>query len=150
MTLVWSSEGDVFCEPPKAPKGFLSNAKAWKVFHTLEDGPLAVLQKDKVYQTVVRTFHVHHLHVYPCQLMLPEGSDEVLGATEHLEGGKELQKGHDIFPDFFKHGDWHDTLQMGTYVRLRFRTTNFVGPVILHCHMLEHEDAGMMNYLMVK
>ena len=29
-------------------------------------------------------------------------------------------------------------------VRVRFRTDRFTGHVVVHCHLLDHEDRGMM------
>jgi FtsP/CotA-like multicopper oxidase with cupredoxin domain len=42
---------------------------------------------------------------------------------------------------------WKDTLfvQKGTKVRLRTRYEKFDGDFVLHCHILDHEDEGMME-----
>eukprot|EP00485_Elphidium_margaritaceum_P002086 CAMPEP_0202701644 /NCGR_PEP_ID=MMETSP1385-20130828/14712_1 /ASSEMBLY_ACC=CAM_ASM_000861 /TAXON_ID=933848 /ORGANISM="Elphidium margaritaceum" /LENGTH=591 /DNA_ID=CAMNT_0049359107 /DNA_START=42 /DNA_END=1817 /DNA_ORIENTATION=- len=39
-------------------------------------------------------------------------------------------------------GDWIDSLNTGATVR--FRADRFGGTVVLHCHILEHEDGGAM------
>jgi hypothetical protein len=43
-------------------------------------------------------------------------------------------------------GDWHDTLLTADSngATVRFQTDTFVGTQILHCHILSHEDTGMM------
>ena len=39
-------------------------------------------------------------------------------------------------------GDWVDTIAHDSTIR--FVTDAFAGRIILHCHILEHEDLGMM------
>ena len=45
-------------------------------------------------------------------------------------------------------GDWHDTFLGGAAntdtITVRFQTDSFVGKMVVHCHVLEHEDEGMM------
>ncbi len=51
---------------------------------------------------------------------------------------------------WFRPGDWHDslsTLQLPGVMdkaTMRFLAERFVGPVVMHCHILPHEDRGMM------
>ncbi|CAE7243258.1 unnamed protein product [Symbiodinium natans] len=54
-------------------------------------------------------------------------------------------------PDvYFQVGDWHDTLMFGGgQARVRFQLSTFNGPYILHCHILSHEDQGMMTWFNV-
>eukprot|EP00640_Fibrocapsa_japonica_P005765 CAMPEP_0113951142 /NCGR_PEP_ID=MMETSP1339-20121228/84574_1 /TAXON_ID=94617 /ORGANISM="Fibrocapsa japonica" /LENGTH=103 /DNA_ID=CAMNT_0000959279 /DNA_START=159 /DNA_END=467 /DNA_ORIENTATION=+ /assembly_acc=CAM_ASM_000762 len=69
--------------------------------------------------------HPFHLHTSPFQLVGNTYEDNV----------------------FFQNGDWHDTfLNPGVRgeVTVRYRPTDFVGTMVLHCHILEHEDKGMM------
>jgi FtsP/CotA-like multicopper oxidase with cupredoxin domain len=45
----------------------------------------------------------------------------------------------------FRVGDWRDTITVPTVgVTIRFRPTNFTGMSLVHCHVLGHEDQGMM------
>ena len=47
-------------------------------------------------------------------------------------------------------GDWHDTLlQGGDETKVRLFTDSFAGKVVVHCHILEHEDQGMMGLLSI-
>jgi FtsP/CotA-like multicopper oxidase with cupredoxin domain len=52
-------------------------------------------------------------------------------------------------------GDFHDTIQLGLEseagdeMTVRFQTTTFKGDVMLHCHILAHEDSGMMAMVRV-
>lgn len=69
--------------------------------------------------------HPAHVHVYPMQLQSTgDGAAEALG---------------------FRVGEWYDTLPSlngGSVVRLPIAT--FDGHIVLHCHILPHEDLGMM------
>uniref|UniRef100_A0A6U7UT21 Plastocyanin-like domain-containing protein n=1 Tax=Eutreptiella gymnastica TaxID=73025 RepID=A0A6U7UT21_9EUGL len=49
--------------------------------------------------------------------------------------------------EYHQVGDWHDTLltSAGGQVTVRFRTADFPGPVVIHCHILAHEDRGCMG-----
>jgi hypothetical protein len=51
-------------------------------------------------------------------------------------------------------GDWHDTLLTasaggGTTVTVRMQTDTFTGKAVVHCHILEHEDEGMMAWFSI-
>eukprot|EP00040_Diaphanoeca_grandis_P016006 m.82348 g.82348 ORF g.82348 m.82348 type:complete len:575 (-) comp25509_c0_seq3:599-2323(-) len=54
-------------------------------------------------------------------------------------------------PDYFQIGDFHDTIQVGLELAtademtIRFQTGRYNGTVVLHCHILSHEDQGMMT-----
>ena len=70
--------------------------------------------------------HPFHMHVNPFQLLDDDGDSE-----------------------YFQAGDWHDVLLVrntGDH-SVRFQTDYFTGKVIIHCHILEHEDEGMMQVL---
>ena len=55
-----------------------------------------------------------------------------------------------------KVGDFHDTIQIGleeaagTELTTRFQTITFNGSIVLHCHILAHEDRGMMGVVEVR
>jgi len=75
--------------------------------------------------------HPFHQHINPYQIVnLPGGP----------HGG-----------GYFQVGDWHDTLLIddlgGDDVTVRMQTDVFTGKQVLHCHILEHEDEGMMAYI---
>lgn len=65
--------------------------------------------------------HPFHLHVWPFQ---------VIGRS----GGRALDPG------------WRDTVNipMGESVTLRIPFEDFAGKSVIHCHILDHEDLGMM------
>jgi len=48
---------------------------------------------------------------------------------------------------YFEVGDWHDTLMHAAgQVVVRLHTDTYTGRYIIHCHILTHEDYGMMSY----
>jgi FtsP/CotA-like multicopper oxidase with cupredoxin domain len=55
----------------------------------------------------------------------------------------EVVDGYDSIPK----GTWKDTLLVNSDrpARLRTRYTDFTGRFVLHCHILDHEDQGMME-----
>merc|ERR1719245_1018276 len=56
--------------------------------------------------------------------------------------------------DYYKVGDWHDTFQrpemegLGAF-KIRTQTDVFTGKKVVHCHLLEHEDEGLMGFFQV-
>ena len=47
--------------------------------------------------------------------------------------------------DFFQAGDWHDVIFMDDdAINVRFQADRWIGAQVIHCHILEHEDEGMM------
>jgi len=94
--------------------------------------PMATLEVGKVYQwTVGVGAHPLHVHVNPFQIT-------GMPAAEYGGG-------------YFLVGDWHDTLMIeeagGGTVTVKTQTDAFTGKVVVHCHILEHEDEGMMNVM---
>jgi FtsP/CotA-like multicopper oxidase with cupredoxin domain len=78
--------------------------------------------------------HPFHIHVNPFQLMRPEpGPDGKL--AKQADGNPILMP------------IWKDTISLpsnGTAVKIRSRYLRFNGKFVLHCHILDHEDQGMM------
>eukprot|EP00964_Phaeocystis_antarctica_P119618 scaffold83334_cov72-Phaeocystis_antarctica.AAC.4 len=71
-------------------------------------------------------YHPFHIHVNPFQLTTGGANAEV---------------------DWFQSGDWHDTLLTlpgDGHQRVLMQTDYFTGPTVVHCHILHHEDNGMM------
>ena len=66
--------------------------------------------------------HPYHQHVHPFQLI----SGFRFGP-----------------PNYYQPGDWHDTIQ--DHGIIRYMPTVFSGKVMIHCHILTHEDEGMMG-----
>lgn len=73
-------------------------------------------------------YHPFHLHVVPYQI------DDIRGNN------------------FYQVGDWHDTLlpDSTNSATVRVQMSSFTGRYVVHCHILEHEDNGMMGYFQVE
>jgi FtsP/CotA-like multicopper oxidase with cupredoxin domain len=71
--------------------------------------------------------HPFHLHTYPFQVLSRNGKPEPYRA-------------------------WKDVvnLRKNDIVRIAIPLTDFEGKTVYHCHLLEHEDKGMMGVLEVK
>lgn len=74
----------------------------------------------------VRGNHPFHIHVNPFEVL----------DTEHLVNGQPRRV-------------WRDTIMVPASapdgVRIRSRYTRYIGRFVLHCHILDHEDRGMMQ-----
>mmetsp|Transcript_48947 Transcript_48947/g.81323 ORF Transcript_48947/g.81323 Transcript_48947/m.81323 type:complete len:279 (-) Transcript_48947:225-1061(-) len=139
-------------DPDRKDTFYLIKDDRWQNYdtylHTFTVGELAQLE---VWGSI--DFHPLHMHVNPYQI----NTDLSLVSM----GG------------WFKEGDWHDTLLLshpGTDVIggcgdkvwhnsqpnpwcffpwnktiLKFQADKYTGPAIVHCHILRHEDRGMMG-----
>jgi FtsP/CotA-like multicopper oxidase with cupredoxin domain len=69
--------------------------------------------------------HPFHIHVWPFQIV-----DDGYGKS---------------------HEGWHDTISLpsGSTVRIRIPFVDIAGTTVYHCHILDHEDAGMMGIVKV-
>lgn len=75
--------------------------------------------------------HPHHQHTNHFQVL----------NSDTITGGK-----------FFRKGDWRDTIPVwnNTPAVIRFHIADFIGPMVLHCHALKHEEMGMMTWAMIQ
>lgn len=91
--------------------------------------------------TSISGSHPFHIHVNPFQI------DRILDAS-----GKDVSVpgSGDSSYDGLK-GTWKDTLWIKSdfkvYVRTRYQ--RYIGEYVLHCHILDHEDQGMMQNVRV-
>merc|ERR1719424_1068136 len=119
--------------PGHDPPSFIANSTGHKfefdpnrVGYTLPVGKVVGFELKAV------DFHPFHVHINPFQL------------TKNGVGDQWEQ-------DWFQSGDWHDTMlvpsnstnQNGNQ-RVLMQTDFFTGPTVVHCHILIHEDNGMM------
>jgi len=74
--------------------------------------------------------HPYHQHVYPFQL--------------HQFFGDNIKPDDS---DYFKLGDYHDSLMIGTSneVTVRYLPTEYAGRMTVHCHRVDHSDKGMLS-----
>lgn len=80
--------------------------------------------------------HPFHIHVNAFQVVSHLGKD-----------GKEKLSAEQL-----KTGVWRDTvlIDKGETIRLRMRFEDFPGKTVLHCHKMDHEDAGMMQVVRIQ
>jgi hypothetical protein len=100
--------------------------------------PITTFTAGSIYEVTVTGANAHpfHVHVNPYQITaMPE--------TSYSNG-------------YFQIGDWHDTLLIadmgggrGGDVTVRMLTDTFTGKMVLHCHILAHEDEGMMAFIQI-
>ena len=81
--------------------------------------------------------HPYHQHVNPFQIASIDA--EPIGIEEYDTANRA----------WYKVGDWHDTIMYPVNntdptVKLRYAADQFSGHMIFHCHLLSHEDQGMM------
>ena len=81
-------------------------------------------------------FHPYHQHVFPYQL------------TEGFAKGDLGWNGNDVTQDgYYQNSDWHDNIRTDNQAQatVKFRPTEILGKVMLHCHRLKYKDKGMMS-----
>ena len=77
--------------------------------------------------------HPHHIHVNPF---------EIISITNKSDGTPSTDP---QYKDMV--GTWHDTILVTQDVNVEIRTRyeRYIGKYVLHCHILGHEDQGMMQ-----
>ena len=96
--------------------------------------------------------HIFHIHVNPFEVMdvlyvLPNGTQvSIFDADGHCR--------KDLPPDTQGLGNqycsmchtFRDTIfvENGYFVNIRTTYDRYIGEFVIHCHILDHEDAGMM------
>jgi FtsP/CotA-like multicopper oxidase with cupredoxin domain len=74
--------------------------------------------------------HPFHIHVNPFEVV------------SILDG-----EGQDRLQEVYGGPVWRDTIILPEGWRIRFRAEyrRYIGPFVQHCHILDHEDQGMME-----
>jgi FtsP/CotA-like multicopper oxidase with cupredoxin domain len=118
---------------------------------SINDDPFVapVLFYDKIYEFIIThpvvpdgRIHPIHTHIYPMQIygkIDPETGKPLVG---DCSGGTNLSP--------YKHGEFYDTVLSPDQCIVRWRSRGMGGKVMLHCHMLAHEDGGAMIYFNVE
>lgn len=88
--------------------------------------------------------HPFHIHVNPFQVVSildPNGKDVSVWGVPDDAGGKPDPQ----YPGL--QGAWKDTLWVkgGYKITVRTRYERYIGAFVIHCHILDHEDKGMMQ-----
>jgi L-ascorbate oxidase len=91
--------------------------------------------------TSISGAHPFHIHVNPFQI------DRILDANDK---DVSVPGSGDTSYDGLK-GTWRDTLwvKAGFKLYVRTRYERYIGEYVLHCHILDHEDQGMMQNVRV-
>lgn len=78
--------------------------------------------------------HSFHIHVNPFQIVSWEDGDPTQMIREDMQVG-----------------DWRDTVHIpdGGSVTFRFRNADFTGMFPFHCHVVAHQDIGMMQNVII-
>lgn len=86
--------------------------------------------------------HPFHIHVNPFEIIeiLNEAGEDVSENGEADDSQYAAMK-----------GVWKDTIfvKPGYHVIIRSRYQRYIGEFVLHCHILDHEDQGMMQNVMI-
>jgi FtsP/CotA-like multicopper oxidase with cupredoxin domain len=141
-----------FIDTTVQPPQFLINGRAYD-----PDRVDRILKLGGVDEWTLRSrfaSHPFHIHINPFQVVRildPQGRDvSAEGAVDDAGGSPDPQ-----YPGL--KGVWKDTLWVksltppaaagsGTYtVVIRSRYQRYIGEFVLHCHILDHEDQGMME-----
>jgi FtsP/CotA-like multicopper oxidase with cupredoxin domain len=84
--------------------------------------------------------HPYHIHVNPFEVVevLDAAGNDVSAPTGPGDPNSQYRG---------LKGAWKDTLwvQNGHKIRIRTRYERYIGEFVLHCHILDHEDKGMMQ-----
>ena len=130
-----------------------------------------VLGREEVWELQNWTSEAHNFHIHQGKFRLAQAGDPGLPPgfknTDAVAGGG---TGPDQIMTWYKAlgsdpsvQAWHDTLPVPprtvspdgkitpghVFVTIPFRASEQVGDFVFHCHILEHEDKGMMAYIQV-
>ena len=123
----------------EAKELLLGNTDEWTV--SVRNGEFKTVDENgKIKITPINTGHPFHIHVNPFEVysvMGPENpNDPTSKQVEQLKDGPV----------------WRDTLWVPNNGTVKFRThyTDYVGTFVQHCHILDHEDQGMMQLIDIR
>lgn len=121
---------------------FMINGKPYDPTRIDQTLPLGAVEEWKL-STVNAFGHPFHIHVNPFQIsrIIKDSTNQDVSETDDPDE-----------PQYANlKGVWKDTLfvRQGytAYVRTRYR--RYVGDFVLHCHILDHEDKGMMQNIRI-
>lgn len=85
--------------------------------------------------------HQHPAYDSSANVGFPNDAFLYLGHEERLQGEGSI--------GYAQIGEWRDTLLVPplSNITVRFRTHEYTGPVLIHCHIGEHADEGMMEVI---
>jgi FtsP/CotA-like multicopper oxidase with cupredoxin domain len=120
----------------------------------------------EVWELVNTTAELHNFHIHQTKFRLARAGDpgappNLTDATVFVDPGKVLA-GQDL-PELVQVSAgadvWHDTIPVPpardannpgrVFVTIPFTDSHQIGTFVIHCHILEHEDSGMMATVQV-
>jgi len=126
---------------PKSPTDFYLTVEGQepKLFDPDDTAPNIVVQQGDVEDWIIenRTQELHAFHIHQAHFMLVEWNGVPLDEP--------------FLRDTINVAYWDGKSAQYPSVKLRmdFRDPNIVGTFVYHCHLLEHEDGGMMGVIRV-
>lgn len=88
--------------------------------------------------------HPFHIHVNPFEVT------SIMAPEIDADGNCKMQDGQPVLHETLKGGPvWRDTVKIPGcgFVKMRTHYTDFIGTFVQHCHILDHEDQGMMQLI---
>jgi FtsP/CotA-like multicopper oxidase with cupredoxin domain len=134
--------GNQYRDDPNSPIVFQINGKSFG------ENPPRVLQLDKAQKWILTSEvanHPFHIHVNPFQIVQILKKDGTGDKTY-----KEIDYAKDEEYAGMK-GAWKDTIivKQDYKVIIASRYKRYIGDFVLHCHLLDHEDKGMMELVRI-
>jgi FtsP/CotA-like multicopper oxidase with cupredoxin domain len=127
-------------DPTSAVEFYLTvDGQEPKMFDMSSDVPNIVAQQGTVEDWIIenRSSELHAFHIHQLHFLLL------------AYGGRQLNE--DFLRDTVNvpYYDGHSLAYPSVRLRMDFRDPNIVGTFVYHCHLLEHEDKGMMGSIRV-
>lgn len=126
---------------PKSPTDFMITVEGQtpKVFDPNDKTPNIVVQQGDVEDWIIenRTQELHAFHIHQLHFLLEEWN------------------GVPVYEPFLRdtinvaYWDGRSKEYPSVKLRMDFRDPNIIGTFVYHCHLLEHEDGGMMGVIQV-
>jgi FtsP/CotA-like multicopper oxidase with cupredoxin domain len=143
VSLVFSETGNVptgdVANPPSFYLGLASNPQVkFNPSVPLIRMPLGATQMWKVTNQSLRLNHPFHIHVNPFQVLYVSYQPSDGNAPFYAQLNAAASAGRPLWMDTF-------ALPKGGYIVIRQRYDDFTGRFVMHCHILGHEERGMMQ-----
>lgn len=142
--LVFMEIGDNGIGPKVAPDFYLgTDADSLQKFNPdvpFIQMPLGKVQTWKVTNRSKNLSHPFHIHINPFQIMHVSYSPTDGNAPLYKQMNDAAARGFPIWSDTF-------ALPKNGYIVVRQRYDDFTGKFVMHCHILGHEERGMMQLL---
>ena len=141
--------GDLVPHDPKT-FGFFINGKAYDPDRIDKEFTMQVNATEDWLLTAQGEPHIYHIHVNPFEIMDVTFKGKSIFGPE----GKCLVPPDSLGLENQYCGLWHafkDTIFVQNDYEVHIRTTydRYIGEYVMHCHILDHEDSGMMANILI-